>query len=374
MRNIGPAGDAHESPLTSPEPSEPPSIKRAIPKKRQRIESDDDEVNEPLSGDELPRPTTAGRRRAVYTSEDEADEEPPVTSQSQERFTSQRRDSPVSSTHEAPKKTAKKKAPPPSKARGKAKGDPPPAKKKAKKSRSKAVASSELSDDYEGLSDTAEESDAAMDVGSEEMSDMSEDYGTRKSKGKGKAGARNAGKKGVKETAIKAKDEGSRAPITPATSKGSKPLKVAAKGPPAPASDDMVVDVVGDSQSTRGGASTRPSSPSLPDDGGKTKEDLSSAAPVPPKKRKLPTIKKIKNLDSSGPGTPSSSGPKLAGDSKGTLGEMKPGAPTGSRLPAAMVGVADLDLMNKNVYNELFKGVRVRKPRAGNGIDLSHLF
>lgn len=284
-------------------------------------------------------------------SEDEGDEDPPMTSQSQERFNSQRHDSPVSVTHEAPKKTMKKK-PPPSKGRGKGKGDPPPAKKKAKRSKPKAAASSELSDDYEEeLSDAEEESDPAMDVDSEEVSDMSEDYGPKKSKGKGRAGARNAGKKkGAKESVIKAKDEGSR---VLAAAKGSKPAKVAAKGPPLPASDDMVIDVVGDSQSTRGGASTRPSSPSLADDGGKPKEESSSAAPVPSKKRKLPTIKKIKNLDSSGPGTPSS-GAKPAGDSKGTLGDAKPG----SRLPAAMVGVADLDLMNKNVYNELFKGVR----------------
>lgn len=83
--------------------------------------------------------------------------------------------------------------------------------------------------------------------------------------------------------------------------------------------------------------------------------------PPPPKKPKLPTIKKHKNTTSSGPNTPSmasASAPKAIGGlpAKQGAGDSKP---ANLPRPAAYVGMTDFDLRNPNVYSELFKTVRI---------------
>lgn len=82
----------------------------------------------------------------------------------------------------------------------------------------------------------------------------------------------------------------------------------------------------------------------------------------PPKKRKLPTIKKIK-----APSTPSAQKTVGLGPSKLPVETANP-LPTSAsviRTPAANVGHADFDLRNKNVYNALFSSVRyLRRPQT----------
>lgn len=85
------------------------------------------------------------------------------------------------------------------------------------------------------------------------------------------------------------------------------------------------------------------------------REELSIPAQLPSQKfRKLPTIKKIKNVGVGGPGSPSVTTPK---DELGL-----------SRKPstAAQPKAADLDLSSKDVYNSLFKGTGLASaPRVG---------
>ncbi|KAF9005648.1 hypothetical protein BDQ17DRAFT_1353530 [Cyathus striatus] len=84
-------------------------------------------------------------------------------------------------------------------------------------------------------------------------------------------------------------------------------------------------------------------------------------SPVPPipKKRKLPTIKKNKSSASGGSGTPSSlaaSTPKPSASGTPQQKSVLPDAGNKGGRAAALGGNTDLDLTDKSVYAELFKG------------------
>jgi len=102
--------------------------------------------------------------------------------------------------------------------------------------------------------------------------------------------------------------------------------------------DDSMIDVVGESSTT-----------SNFDSPAQTTED----APAPPKKRKLPTIKKNKNLTATTTSTTNIKASVLADPTQ--LGLPDSNKPPTVRKPAAVVGVADLDLSNASIYAEIFK-------------------
>ena len=81
-------------------------------------------------------------------------------------------------------------------------------------------------------------------------------------------------------------------------------------------------------------------------------------AEPPPKKRKLPTIKK--NKPSTGPSTPTPVKPPQAAPTPEVSTPTKdPSGPVGvaARKPAAALGAADFDLRDKSVYDQLFNRV-----------------
>ncbi|KAF8628331.1 hypothetical protein AX15_003876 [Amanita polypyramis BW_CC] len=92
----------------------------------------------------------------------------------------------------------------------------------------------------------------------------------------------------------------------------------------------------------------------------------------PPKKRKLPTIKKNKSAAPAGPATPSTTStaakpappPAPKGGSSLLDGSLLP-PPTNTRKSAALAGQADFDLRNQDVYNALFKNTGGSTPRSG---------
>ncbi|KAF6765203.1 hypothetical protein DFP72DRAFT_335883 [Ephemerocybe angulata] len=356
------------SPLTSPDPSQESSAQRPSKLKRQRIDSEDDESgNRPSASQEdetQPAASSSRRNRAAYSSEEEEGtvNEPAMASPSYShgdhdshthtRRLRTRRGSATSSIYEEPKKPSKKQT---SKLKGKTKVDGPP-KKKTKK-----AAAHEYNDDLD-MSDDFGESEVDIEAELEELAGVSEEEfeDQPRSKGKAKGGGRGArgrgvagggDKKAAKEIVIKAKDESGRARSGSAPLQLAKATRSVAKSHrPPPTHDEMEVDVVG------------ASSPSQTGEGSQTKDDKSSTAPTPAKKRKL-FISKKKTVESSAPNTPATaSGPSkpnaagTAGDAKGkdAFSDIKPTAPAGTRKPAAYVGVADLDLSDKNTYAELF--------------------
>lgn len=203
------------------------------------------------------------------------------------------------------------------KTKGKAKAEGPP-----KKRKKKAVPTEDFASE---LSEEFDDPDVEMELDEEGELVEPSDEEEHKSKGKGHGGGRvtkkgGAKEMGAKEILIKAKDESSRAPIP---AKGKPSTRTAAKA------DEMEVDVVGGASSPPLGDGT-PASPLAP--------------AVAPKKRKLPTIKKVKAVDSAGPSTPMT---------KDVLSNIKSGS-AGARKPAAYVGVSDLNLNNADIYTELF--------------------
>lgn len=114
-------------------------------------------------------------------------------------------------------------------------------------------------------------------------------------------------------------------------------------------------------------AMKRPRENAPNEDGEQANEDATATSkpdnPPPPKRKKLPTIKKNKSLvgstTASGPSTPLSTASVTKQEN--TLGAAAQIIPTNassiSRKPAARVGTQDLDLMNASVYNSLFKSV-----------------
>lgn len=164
-------------------------------------------------------------------------------------------------------------------------------------------------------------------------------------------------KKAAKDIVIKAKDEGTRdrsgsAPLTISLSKAKvKDAKLSVKPPPPPgAAEDMDVDVVS------------ASSPSHPSGEASTqvKEETPSAAAAMAKKRKLPPFKKTKSMQPSASSTPAPAGSSKTGPGdakpKTTPAENKAAPATGARKAAGLMGGTDLDLSDKSLYNELFKG------------------
>lgn len=78
-----------------------------------------------------------------------------------------------------------------------------------------------------------------------------------------------------------------------------------------------------------------------------------------PKKRKLPTIKKIKNAGSNS----STPGPSKPTTEKDKNASSLPSLPSNlPRKPAATAGNADLDLTNKDVYKQLFSVGGIYRP------------
>ncbi|KAJ8489676.1 hypothetical protein ONZ45_g13476 [Pleurotus djamor] len=85
--------------------------------------------------------------------------------------------------------------------------------------------------------------------------------------------------------------------------------------------------------------------------------------PPPPKKLKLPTIKKIKSAP--GQGSSASSTPnKPPNQAKPSPNDPR-SATSSSVRPAMYVGMADFDLRNPSVYSELFKNATGGTPRSG---------
>lgn len=112
-----------------------------------------------------------------------------------------------------------------------------------------------------------------------------------------------------------------------------------------PSREDSTVDVVGlgDMDTTANATAAR--SPS------QSKEP----SPPPMKKRKLPTIKKIKGVNASAATTSKAA---LAGLAKGAIPVLpEVNKPAGVRQTPATAGNADFDLRNASVYRELFKPV-----------------
>lgn len=137
-----------------------------------------------------------------------------------------------------------------------------------------------------------------------------------------------------------------------------------------PVGEDSLVDIVGDSGTPEPSSIGSPTA-NLTNEG--TKDDNVSSSAPPLKKRKLPTIKKLKNSTSvggsGGPSTPSSttatgskppalpppppSGVAVNGVNK--LGIVEGNKPTRPKTNAT----SDLDLSNPSLYAELFKNVSI---------------
>ncbi|KAH6918586.1 hypothetical protein BKA70DRAFT_20837 [Coprinopsis sp. MPI-PUGE-AT-0042] len=345
------------SPLTSSESmgDSPNVIKRSGGRKRRMITSDDDE--------EQPVASSSGRRRLTNSRSMDYDEDManlrasyeehldidvelddvPPESQSQQTQSSDR--------------PAKKNRT----GKGASKGKEKTSRRGSQSKRPKAKGSKKVDDNFGDASedeefegDFDEDEEEEMQALSEEDDYSDEEQYGRKGSGKGKSsstsksGRAGKGSRGHKseEPTFSFRNEGKLAAQAQAGSaaKASKPDHLNFD-------DDMDVDVTGEGSqpleaapsSARGGSSP-PSGHALL---GKEEQ---------PKKRKLPTIKKNKTsgvMDS----TPAKASATKEGAEVGTKSVLdEVGASSSTRKPAARVGVADLDLMNKNIYDQLFKG------------------
>jgi len=317
------------------------------------------------SEDDLPVAPISRRRRMAYDSDEDEDKSPnPRASQSQQRnhgsgsashSANVRGGSSPPPMNEAISRPSKKKA------TGKAKSKGPPT-KKTKKKRSVVTQSSEESDFSEGV----QESDDQGPESEEEYSDILDEPGPRKPKGKGKGAAAQGGKSGggrkgaaAKDVPIKAKDEGARArsssaPLHQGSSRTApKATRGTGKRRQSPGADEMDIDVIGDSQPTRSSGT----SPLPEDKGAKHKQDGPIPTVAAVKRTKLPTIKKTK-IEGGAEGSKSAVSGSVSADhkAKSVLDELIPTGPASApRLAAARQGATDLDLNNSNVYAELFK-------------------
>jgi hypothetical protein len=169
---------------------------------------------------------------------------------------------------------------------------------------------------------------------------------SKEKRGQGGSGVRGGkGGKGKEKDAkeIQMKDE---RPGPIAASKDSRQLPVQLKEQEKLAKDDALKDPA--SLFSEPIASAPPNA--APDDDSKSLANTTS----PPKKRKLPTIKKNKPL--TGPSTPAASTPVHA-PNKSTADNDLVNELLSGKKPAAFAGNAEVNLMNKNVYAELFKSV-----------------
>ena len=160
-------------------------------------------------------------------------------------------------------------------------------------------------------------------------------------------------------------------PDRPLKGKGRASLKVAKQSRGIPIKKAMAK--TSDGTVTGAGKRSRPKAKGEDDGAGESvpTPDTSSINPIhsppsakdeapPPKKRKLPTIKKNKSAASAGPVTPSTAStvakpappPAPKGGSSILDGSLLP-----ARKPTASTGPADFDLRNQDVYNALFKNV-----------------
>lgn len=255
----------------------------------------------------------------------------------------------------------------------------------AKKKRNVVLSDEEEGDEYK-LEETNRNSPSRSILDDDNDDDLEQQTNPKrgvKAKGKTKprAGAKGKGKGKEAQVPIAMKDErkltillgksraGSQESTSTAGMKRSRPADMQVD-----IEEEAVVDVVG-----RGGSISATPEPSTALDlfpaseappGRRTSISPTKdkeADPPPPKKRKLPTIKKNKAHGSTTISTPSGSKPPLVGASKGghtgddAIKPLPPplaiSTPAQIRKPAATIGSADFDLRNASVYAELFKGV-----------------
>ncbi|EAU88542.1 hypothetical protein CC1G_04248 [Coprinopsis cinerea okayama7 len=355
-----------ESPLTSPERSPShspgPSVGRRTAvsgRKRQFIASDDDEDDveqAPVASSSKSNRRQLLHARALEEDEDEGyqhsrpnEEDVDVDIDGSSDAGYAHTDDPFYQSQEPVQAPVKEERTKKSKSSRKGSGKSGPPTKKVKRSSSRRERSvgdgSDMSDEEFEADFMEDEDDDMRPVSEEEYSDE-EEYGRKKGKGKavGKGGKAKGGK-GTRRAAspeIKFRNEGKTAPPPPARTGKPDPLPL----------DDMDVDVTNSERSGRplGTADSRPSgsSKSPASRHGSVPKDTGTGPP-PQKKRKLPTIKK--NKDGTAPTTPATAKSTVSS----ILSEVLPATPA-PRLPAAQQGVADLDLTNKNIYDQLFKG------------------
>ena len=151
----------------------------------------------------------------------------------------------------------------------------------------------------------------------------------------------------VEEKDIVIRDERKLPPPEPPTPKDKPPApRIPLKR--APSSDERLE------------ASVEPISTASADVPESTPQKVEEVEP-PPKKRKLPTIKK--NKPSTGPSTPTPAKipAAVAPAPESSTPSKDPTGPVGvaARKPAAALGAADFDLRDKSVYDQLFNRVRV---------------
>ncbi|TFK29937.1 hypothetical protein FA15DRAFT_651512 [Coprinopsis marcescibilis] len=369
-----------ESPLTtsqSLELSQSPTVKRSgTARKRRLIASDDEDGDEAF----VPVPPSTNHRiRRIIQDDDENEEgedgldadmsgQPPTMATAEvAASSSQRQEEGHENKNSKSDKGRRKSSHPKS-------GGRPPA-KKARKSRTNSVVSED--DDFDVPSEMSdfEELEEERDISDEAFTDDEEDYGSQK-KGRRAAGKRVKGKQAgpLNTNANSRKGRRSSEPggskaksrvVSNLLEPSSEASKLVSKGArPDPLKlDEMDVDVVVDDQASQAHSSpmtTHSQAHTVHSSPPQHSSRQSSAVPVTAtKKRKLPPIKKNKTVSSvSRPASPTAA--KLSGvivtePKSSGLDKAIPTGPAAQRLPAAQVGVADVDLSNPNIYDQLFK-------------------
>ncbi|KDR81610.1 hypothetical protein GALMADRAFT_239669 [Galerina marginata CBS 339.88] len=224
---------------------------------------------------------------------------------------------------------------------GKATSDAPPPRKKARKV---VVSDSEEEEEYvEATHDVAPKLEEDDDDDDDDYFSLAEKP-VMGAKGKGKASSGRTGSTS-KGTKRKAKADPEEAPQPVLERNGSTKSSTTARKrlKPQLKLDDTFIDVVGDSASTPEPSATVEHSPA-------TTKHESPVPAAPPKKLKLPTIKKTKLPGTSGLNTPTSA-----------TTSRKPPLEIGANnklnhdgVRKNLMGKTDIDLSNKSIYQELF--------------------